>query len=880
MLTLPAQAFLSVSAPVKGARLRRRARPIAIQAYIRKLNATPVLSCDYAIPSAAAYPVIKIAPNDLGRPSRVLKRMTRNPFTVERTSFIRTWLIGIGLAAFCAGFSSTLQASGLPDALPMRSELDTRIIIDGVIDEPAWQNIKAFSGFKVISPDTLADAPLKTNIKMFYTERGLYFSALMIQPPDTLIERLSARDQFVNRDRISLSIDTSGTGLYAYWFAVNLGGSLMDGTILPERQYSSNWDGPWRGASQRTETGWTVEMMLPWSMMTLPASESGDRDIGIYIQRAAASIDEDWAYPGLPRTQNRFLSRFPKTKIKGINPKQQLTFYPYASSSLDAVGDRATQKAGFDLFWRPTTAFQVTGSFNPDFGNVESDNVVVNLTSYETFFPEKRPFFLEGQEIFTTSPRANPGFRSGGTPTTLINTRRIGAPPRALTDTSIELSQTEANQPSELIAATKVTGQTGSLRYGLLVALEDDTELIGLKDGNTVRQTQFGRDFTAARVLYENTQGSGRNAIGLLVTEVGHKDQTAQTLGVDLHHLSQSGKLIVDVQTLHSDTAIETGHGGFADIVFRPQQGVQHKLTLDYFDRNLDISDFGFLQRNDVKGYRYRFERVQSDLKRLKGRETDLVVTQQWNFAGQQTRLGFSGAQELRFFNNTQLELKLDFYPKRWEDRNSDGNGAYRLQDRIQTGINYSSDSAKPFSYRLRANMRQEDIGGQNRSLSLDISYQPTDRLSTSLDFKYETRSGWLLHDAGSDFTRFHSESLRPKLEVSYFLTASQQARLSLQWVGIKAFERDRWRLPATGGQLAPDGASAGPRRDFSISRLSFQARYRWEIAPLSDLFVVYTRGSDLPSNVRSSFSNQLSEAWEQALVDSLVVKIRYRFGN
>ena len=394
MLTLPARAFLSVSAAVKGARLRRRAIPIAIQAYIRKLNATPVLSCDCAIPYSAAYPVIKIAPNDLGRPSRVLKRMTRNPFTVERTSFIRAWLIGIGLAAFCAGFSSTLQASGLPDALPMRTELDTRIIIDGVIDEPAWQNIKAFSGFKVISPDTLADAPLKTNIKMFYTERGLYFSALMIQPPETLIERLSARDQFVNRDRISLSIDTSGTGLYAYWFAVNLGGSLMDGTILPERQYSSNWDGPWRGASQRTETGWSVEMMLPWSMMTLPASESGDRDIGIYIQRAAASIDEDWAYPGLPRTQNRFLSRFPKTKIKGINPKQQLTFYPYVSSSLDAVGDRATQKAGFDLFWRPTTAFQVTGSFNPDFGNVESDNVVVNLTSYETFFPEKRPFFL------------------------------------------------------------------------------------------------------------------------------------------------------------------------------------------------------------------------------------------------------------------------------------------------------------------------------------------------------------------------------------------------------------------------------------------------------------------------------------------------------
>lgn len=799
--------------------------------------------------------------------------------TNQTYSSLRALTPVLWLTAFLT-ISLDLVADGLPDALQMRTERETSIIIDGVIDEAAWQGIASFSGFKVISPDTLADAPLQTQIKLFYTERGLYFSALMTQPPETLIERLGARDQFSNRDRISLSIDTSGSGLYAYWFAVNLGGSLMDGTILPERQYSSNWDGPWRGASQRTKTGWSVEMMLPWSMMTLPASESGDRDIGIYIQRAAASINEDWAYPGLPRTQNRFLSRFLKTKIKDINPKQQLTFYPYLSSSLDAVADTMTQKAGFDLFWRPTTAFQVTGSFNPDFGNVESDNVVVNLTSYETFFPEKRPFFLEGQEIFSTSPRANPGWRSGGNPTTLINTRRIGSPPRPLNDPAIGLSQTEANQPSELIAAAKITGQSGPLRYGLLVALEDDTQLLGIKDGEPVRPSQFGRDFAAARILYENTQGSGRNALGLLITEVGHMDQSAQTLGIDLHHLSQNGKLVIDFQSLHSDTVIEKGHGAFADIVYQPAQGVQHKLKLDYFDQHLDINDFGFLQRNDAKGYRYRFERVQSNLQRLKGRETDLVITQQWNLAGEQTRLGLSGAQELRFFNNTQLEFKLDFYPKRWEDRNSDGNGSYRLQDRWQTGANYSSDSARPVSYRLSANMREEDIGGQSRSLGLSLSYQPTDRLSTKLDFKYETRSGWLLHKAGSEFTRFHSESLKPQLELSYFVTASQQARLRLQWVGIKAFERDRWRLPVAGGQLIEAVAAAGPGRDFSISRLSFQARYRWEIAPLSDFFVVYTRGSDLPSNIKASFSNQLSKAWDQALVDSLVVKLRYRFGR
>ncbi len=783
-------------------------------------------------------------------------------------------------------WSLLATAQGLPPVLNKAIESDVSMTIDGILNEPIWQTIEAFSDFKVISPDTLAPASSPTRIKLFYTDKGLYFAADMIQDPRSLVERLSSRDQYVNRDRISISIDASGEGLYAYWFAVNLGGSLMDGTILPERDYSSNWDGPWRGASHRTETGWSVEMLLPWSMMALPPTRSGARDIGIYIQRAVASIDEDWAYPALPRTQNQFLSQFPKTTITDIDPKQQLTFYPYVSSTWDQAADQTQQKAGFDLFWRPTTAFQVTGSFNPDFGNVESDNVVVNLTSYETFFPEKRPFFLEGQEIFTTSPRANPGWGPGGggsTPTTLLNTRRIGAPPRALTDTSIALSQTEENRPSELLGAAKITGQSGAFRYGMLLAAEDDTNLSGIQNAQAVTATQTGRDFVAARLLWENASGAGRSGAGIMVTEVAHRDVTARTLGIDLHYLSASGKLIFDFQSLSSDTELDHGHGGFADIVYRPERGKQHKLTVDYFDRSLDINDFGFLQRNDLKGYRYTYQRNQSDLKRLRSLQTRLAVTQRWNFAGEQTRVGFFSSREMQFFNNTQLSIELNFFPERWEDRDSSGNGSFRLVNRVQTGFNFRSDGARAFSYRLGAKLQQEDIGGQKRSYSLDFEYQPTARFSAKLDLNYESSDGWLLHDAGTDFTRFHSERLRPKFELSYFFSAAQQLRLSLQWIGIKAFERDRWRLLGDRGALTLDSRdiSAAPsHRDFSISRLSFQARYRWELAPLSDLFFVYTRGSDLPSNIQTSFSDLFQDALDQALVDSLVFKLRYRFGR
>jgi hypothetical protein len=102
------------------------------------------------------------------------------------------------------------------------------------------------------------------------------------------------------------------------------------------------------------------------------------------------------------------------------------------------------------------------------------------------------------------------------------------------------------------------------------------------------------------------------------------------------------------------------------------------------------------------------------------------------------------------------------------------------------------------------------------------------------------------------------------------------------QWVGIKAFERDRWYLENEGGHLKPQATADDDKgaRNFSISRLSFQARYRWELAPLSDLFVVYTRGSNVGSNISKRFKEQLQDAWDEALVDSLIIKLRYRMGN
>ncbi len=354
----------------------------------------------------------------------------------------------------CFAYIVAILTSGSACALDTR-EPDIRltrfvspsITIDGILDEEEWQELPIQENFLELSPATLNKPPHRTQVKVFYSDEGLYIGIQADQPADTLIERLSSRDQFITRDGFSVTLDPSGEGLYAYWFGINLGNSLGDGTVLPERQFSRQWDGPWHGAAASNESGFAVEYFLPFSMMTMPEVKEEERKMGIYISRQVGHKGEYWGWPALPSTQTQFLSALQPIILSDLKPRRQFTFYPYAASNYDVIARTDYYKAGFDTFWRPSSNLQLTATINPDFGNIESDDVVVNLTSVETFFPEKRPFFLEGQEIFTTTPRARS--RGRGTPTILVHTRRIGSPPDIPAVDNLEVSDIEVNQLTE-----------------------------------------------------------------------------------------------------------------------------------------------------------------------------------------------------------------------------------------------------------------------------------------------------------------------------------------------------------------------------------------------------------------------------------------------
>jgi hypothetical protein len=777
----------------------------------------------------------------------------------------------------------SIAQSPLPRITQLEEE-KINVSLDGFVDEPVWASIPAIDGMKTIQPDTLEDAPYKTDIRFFYTERGIYFGIVNHQPGESIISRLMARDSSpfnLVADAIGVVIDASGDGRYGYGMRMLLGDSQFDFSILPERQVNPQWDGAWDGRTQVVDEGWSAEFFIPWSIMPMPQVE-GARQIGLAFFRDLAQEGIGLSSPPLPRTRNLFLSGFKKYELSDIEPRRQLTVYPFVSSVFDGIRHDANSRVGADIYWRPTTNTLLSSTLNPDFGTVESDDVVVNLTAFEVFFPERRVFFQEGQEIFNTSPRSAVSlFQGPSTPISLLNTRRIGGASKFDVPDGVNVRPTDLSQPTELLGAVKFTGQNGNLRYGTLLASEDDPEIQGtLSDGTRVDLQATGRDFAVGRFLYEDTSGGSRRSIGWMGTDVSHPDINAQVNAIDAHYFSADQRWAIDGQFMHSDVDGVTGSGFLGDINYTPRQGVQHIAKATYIDDEFDMNNVGFLTRNSQMNLDYNFVRTESNIPGIRSRTTTISLINNYNTDGNPVQNGQSIGRAWNYLNNDNFDVSFLYLPKRVDDRLGRGTGDFRIPERFSLSSSYSSNPARALAWSLSLEATQEDLGPKIINGGAGIVWRPNDRFSFDLGLNYTDTEALLLHQGDGKYTSFEAHQWAPKLDSNYFISARQQFRVTLQWNSLKAFEDRFWQVnPNRLERLKPIVNPDNEPDDFVISRLTFQARYRWQIAPLSDLFLVYTRGSNLPGNSLYTFRDLLERGWNDKIVDSFAIKLRYRFG-
>ena len=356
-------------------------------------------------------------------------------------------------------------------------------VIDGQLDDEAWQGVEAATNFTQQDPDEGRPATERTEIRITYDDEAVYVAARMYDSQASLIaRRLSSRDDNSDADFLDFYLDPMHDHLTGAGFQISAAGVQRDAILFNDSWDDSSWDSVWQSAVSIDGEGWTAELRIPLSQLRFTFGEQ--QTWGVNAMRFIRRKNErDWLEL-VPKNESGRASRMAHlTGLDGLRPKRHVALLPYMAARAEFVqparvgnpfndGSRAFAAAGIDLKWGVTSNLTLDGTVNPDFGQVEVDPAVVNLSQFETFFPEKRPFFLEGAQIFGNFGQggANNFWGFNTSDPDIFYSRRIGRTPQV----SVSGEFTDLPAATTILGAAKLTGKTrNGWSLGLLNAVTD-----------------------------------------------------------------------------------------------------------------------------------------------------------------------------------------------------------------------------------------------------------------------------------------------------------------------------------------------------------------------------------------------------------------------
>ena len=389
--------------------------------------------------------------------------------------------------------------------------------IDGVFSDEAWNNVSWGDEFVMYYPQSGANPTFQTQFKILYDDNNLYVALKMLDDePGKIERRLSRRDQRQG-DWIMIGFDSYNDNLTAYKFGVNAAGVKYDLITINDNKDDRTWDGIYNVKVSIDDEGWNAEFKIPLSQLRFANIEN--HEWGMQIQRKIFRFDERSTWQHIPRDAGGWVSNWGSLYgIKGIKPKLDIELVPYTVVKSEnykaeegnpyADGTDNSISAGMDGKVSISNDFTLNFTINPDFGQVEADPSEVNLSAFETFFEEKRPFFIEGKNIFSFPISAGGGFHREN----LFYSRRIGRRPH-LNKYDLGLDDYYADMPenANILAAFKLSGKTRKgLSVGILESITPETKAdFSNSDGKSFESAvEPFTNFFLARVIQDFNNGN------------------------------------------------------------------------------------------------------------------------------------------------------------------------------------------------------------------------------------------------------------------------------------------------------------------------------------------------------------------------------------
>ncbi|MGE3277517.1 MAG: DUF5916 domain-containing protein [Vicinamibacterales bacterium] len=811
-----------------------------------------------------------------------------------RYSPVRAFVAAVILLALTV---SSLDAATRAAAIPALA-LQSPVVVDGVLDDAAWEQAPVIRDFVQRDPAEGAAPSQRTEARIAFDGSALYVGVRAWDTdPDKVVGLLTRRDQWSPSDWVRIIIDSYNDKRTAYEFAVNPAGVKQDRYWFNDGNSDDSWDAVWDVVAARDAQGWRAEFRIPLSQLRFRDAEGGA--MGFAVVRTIARLNETSTWPMLARSVNGYVSQF--GEVDGVRRDQsprKLEVVPY---SLGSFTLQPTEEGnplinhhdpggsiGLDLKYALRPGLNLTATINPDFGQVEADPAVVNLDAFETFFQERRPFFVEGSGIFQFNMDCNDGACTG-----LFYSRRVGRRPQG--DPDLEDDEySAAPDAATIIGAAKLTGRVGKFSVGALTAAVSE-ESATVASGS-LRRSEVVEPLTGYSVLRARREFANQSNLGVMFTSTNRRltdavdflASNAWTGGVDYDlRLKQkfslsgywAGSRIVgsadaierlqenavhafqrpDADHVELDPLATSLSGHSGSVSFGKISGARTRFNAYYGYKTpgFDMNDLGFQRRADERNISHWFQ-IRDNTPGRFVRSLNVNVNQWagWNFAGDRLYSGGNVNMHWTFTNNYNTGFGLNINGAPIRDRVTRGGPAVLGNGSYSLWYYANADERRRIVPRYNGYHETDGKGTSRHDIGPGVTIRPSSALSVSAGIRYGINNDdaqWVENvEDGDDthyvFGRIHQRTLGMTFRVDYTLSST----LSIQsyaepFVSAGAYTNYR-ELAAPRAARYEDRYQPyayDDNADFNYRSFRTTNVLRWEYRPGSTLFLVWQQGRE-----------------------------------
>ena len=833
------------------------------------------------------------------------------------------WLLTI----LCACPAASARAQSAADARTASAVAATGpITLDGELDDPAWAEAAPITAFVQREPQEGAEPAFPTEARVLYDASAIYVGIRARDAqPDRIVGFLTRRDGSSSSDWLHVFIDSYHDRRTAYQFGVNPAGVKQDAYWFNDDNNDSSWDAVWDVVVARVADGWCAEFRIPYSQLRF--SRGGDGQLGFAIARVVARLNETTTWPLVARSGTGFVAQFGVlTGMVTPASSKRLELVPYSVAQVVTARGQPGNPlhkttdpgaaVGLDLRYAVTPALSLTATVNPDFGQVEADPAVVNLSAFETFFNERRPFFIEGSGTYQF-----PCFDC-----ILFYSRRIGREPRGF-PLLVEGEHAVRPAQSTILGAGKLTGRVGNFSVGMLTAATQE-EKARIASGAD-RRAQIVEPGTLYSVARARREFSDQSSLGFMLTTttrrlveaVSFLPGSAVTGGLDYDWRagqwfaingywsgstvrgSHDAIALLQRSNVHSfhrpdadhvefdaDAEALNGHSGQVQFGKIRGERTRFNVSMSYRSPGFDVNDLGFIQRADGISLNAWFQIRRPTPGRML---RDLTVNfNHWshrNFGGDLVNYGGNVNTNMSFTNLWSAGGGVNVSGRGLDDRLTRGGPAGYNEPNLNSWQWFNTNDRKPISFHWNSGFFRNADGSRGFDIGPGIQLRPGSAISAEIAInlsRNNDQAQWVAAHTSADRTHYVFGELRQRtssmtLRLNYTLTPTLSLQLYGQpFVSAGRYERYKELVDGRAPYASRYATFAYPENaDFKV--LSFRTTnvMRWEYKPGSTLFVVWQQGREgFGRDGTFRFGSDYRDVFSTPSTNTVLVKLAYWF--